>query len=312
MIEQNLGEIIKQIRDLDYQQKIEVVISDNCSTDGTTEKIKKMMRDAPDILWRYFLQTENVGMIQNILEVCRQPQGEFVVIVGDDCFARSAIRNMVQSILETPEVDFILLKNSINSQTDLVLDATTDTVFQSFEMGYLGNFVMRRSLFLDRFTYLDEAKKSTVPHAVIIGEHIEQARKKVDRSFVAINWSHGVPKCISQSWLKYGMQCRLDMIEIALVFKSIWTRETYQIVVEDRNAALLKNMSLIRTLDTKWPWVLSIIKQQRKLQSKYTYKIYVSLLVHLMPIPIFYFIRMGSRVLKCFVMMGQDLRRKYL
>jgi len=60
----------------------EILVSDNCSTDGTAEIVARWAKDEPRI--RSVRQTENIGAYGNFLYSWRQARGEFAIWVGDD------------------------------------------------------------------------------------------------------------------------------------------------------------------------------------------------------------------------------------
>jgi glycosyltransferase involved in cell wall biosynthesis len=63
-------------------QRIELVISDNASTDGTEEVCRELARSDPRIV--YHRHPENVGLLNNFLGAMRMSKGTFFRWVGDD------------------------------------------------------------------------------------------------------------------------------------------------------------------------------------------------------------------------------------
>jgi glycosyltransferase involved in cell wall biosynthesis len=79
---------------------IEVVVSDNCSTDGT----RAMLAAMPDLA--VVLQERNLGMVGNWNAVVGRARGELVVVLSDDdILLPTFIEAMVQA-LRDPEVEF--------------------------------------------------------------------------------------------------------------------------------------------------------------------------------------------------------------
>ncbi|GIH62492.1 glycosyltransferase family 2 protein [Microbispora siamensis] len=74
-------------------ERLEVVISDNASTDGTEELCRRLAREDPRIV--YHRQPRNLGILGNFVEVQRLARGEFFRWMGDDdhlephCVSRS-------------------------------------------------------------------------------------------------------------------------------------------------------------------------------------------------------------------------------
>jgi len=61
---------------------LEIIISDNCSTDNTQEVIQEICKSHPEI--KYFRQQTNIGMIQNFDFVLRRSSGKYYMWVSDD------------------------------------------------------------------------------------------------------------------------------------------------------------------------------------------------------------------------------------
>jgi glycosyltransferase involved in cell wall biosynthesis len=61
---------------------LEVIVSDNCSTDNSQEIIQEICRSHPEI--KYHRQERNIGMIANFEYVLRNSQGKYFMWVADD------------------------------------------------------------------------------------------------------------------------------------------------------------------------------------------------------------------------------------
>ena len=61
---------------------IEIVISDNASTDSTPEICRRYSQERPNV--RYIQQTQNVGATKNFDAVLQRSSGEFFMWLGDD------------------------------------------------------------------------------------------------------------------------------------------------------------------------------------------------------------------------------------
>lgn len=76
-----LESLIPQISP-ETEEKIEVIISDNCSEDGTCEKLKKYLNDYPFI--KYYKNEKNIGFDGNILKLVDLANGKYIQLMGDD------------------------------------------------------------------------------------------------------------------------------------------------------------------------------------------------------------------------------------
>jgi glycosyltransferase involved in cell wall biosynthesis len=61
---------------------LEIVISDNCSTDGTQEVIQELCKEHSEI--KFFRQESNLGMIPNFEFVLKKSSGKYFMWVADD------------------------------------------------------------------------------------------------------------------------------------------------------------------------------------------------------------------------------------
>lgn len=82
----NLEMLAGYIRKGTFQKEIEIVVSNNKSTDSTDEKVIQFQNQNTDIQLQYFIQDENIGLEKNALFVLRQAKGEYVMYLGDDDF----------------------------------------------------------------------------------------------------------------------------------------------------------------------------------------------------------------------------------
>lgn len=88
---------------------IEVIVSDNCSTDGTKEYVESVVK--PYAHARYYRNESNLGMDRNFLNCLELAQGEYIWTLGDDDYIVFAgLEKLLIAIQEQP--DFIYLNTS--------------------------------------------------------------------------------------------------------------------------------------------------------------------------------------------------------
>ena len=63
-------------------EKIEVIISDNCSTDNTVQIISTYIKKYPFI--RYIRNERNLGADSNFLQCMRLAKGKYTLLISDD------------------------------------------------------------------------------------------------------------------------------------------------------------------------------------------------------------------------------------
>ena len=93
-LEELLPEAIRQIVDLS-QGTVEVLVSDNCSTDGTADYLRAT--DSTFLTW--WTNKSNIGGDRNFLKCIQEARGEYVWLVGDDdLLAEQAVRRVCEVI----------------------------------------------------------------------------------------------------------------------------------------------------------------------------------------------------------------------
>jgi hypothetical protein len=85
---------------------VEIVVSDNCSSDDTADVVARMRESCPIT---YHRNERNIGQ-RNLVEVVRHASGEYCWIVGDDdMVARGALPLVVDALRANPDVDYFLV-----------------------------------------------------------------------------------------------------------------------------------------------------------------------------------------------------------
>lgn len=182
----NLKVLIDQIRQNGHQDITEVCISDNCSTDNSNQIIKKIISKNQDIKFNYTLNKENIGGLQNIMDFESKTSGEFVHMIGDDCYAPNGLNNVLQILKNNNKIDFLMVKTNTSPDFEFHKEATNEDFFRNVDkIGYIGNFIFRKKHFLTNEckSYVD----NYYPHMILIFENIINARKYIDTRFVCIN-----------------------------------------------------------------------------------------------------------------------------
>ncbi|GIH22361.1 hypothetical protein Aph01nite_06710 [Acrocarpospora phusangensis] len=79
--EDRLADVVRSVLAQDHQE-LQLVISDNASTDGTEEVARELAR--ADSRIDYHRQPENIGLLNNFIHVIEHAQGTFFRWIGDD------------------------------------------------------------------------------------------------------------------------------------------------------------------------------------------------------------------------------------
>lgn len=79
--------------------KVEIVLSDNCSTDDTEDICRNFMADFPDKI-RYFRNTVNTGMMSNFSNMLQYGKGSFLKLQNDNLIMKPGALEMVVNFVE--------------------------------------------------------------------------------------------------------------------------------------------------------------------------------------------------------------------
>lgn len=100
---------------------VEVIISDNCSTDNTEQVVLDIAKHHPAI--RYHRQERNIGMIQNFEYVLRNATGKYFMWIADDDELEKGVLLKYVSFLESHS-DYSLVSGEIkywlNNKQDVI------------------------------------------------------------------------------------------------------------------------------------------------------------------------------------------------
>ncbi|MDF2924159.1 MAG: hypothetical protein K0R57_3073 [Paenibacillaceae bacterium] len=77
---------------------VEVVVSDNASTDNTAEVVRRYAADYPCL--KYYRNSENIGADRNIYNIMRLARGTFIKLQGDDDYC---VKDTLPPLLEVVE-----------------------------------------------------------------------------------------------------------------------------------------------------------------------------------------------------------------
>jgi len=189
-----------------FQDQVEVIVSDNCSTDATNAIASNLKSNFP---LTYHRQSENIGAGRNLIFVADHlARGEFCWIVGDDdIVAPGAIGKLISIIKKNQTIDYIFVReNNINlNEIDsllhqsgtlrfvdlipflqkplekpgpsqlLTFDELIDPTIRFDYLGFIANSIFRTSLWRgvkkDRITgHPFDSWENTYPHLYIFGK----------------------------------------------------------------------------------------------------------------------------------------------
>ena len=103
--------LMPQLKELEGE--VELVVSDNCSTDDTRQVVEWARQFGP---LRYHRNSENIGAIPNILALAdRLAAGEYCWLLGDDEMLRpGAVAKVVEILKAHAELDYVYVNYSMD------------------------------------------------------------------------------------------------------------------------------------------------------------------------------------------------------
>lgn len=154
-----LTKVVSQLSGYNSDE-IEVIVSDNCSTDGTSDALSKMKNEYGI---KIVTQTSNLGLVGNLYFLFEYATGEYIWFLSDDDVVdENAVANLMTSISKTHK-DFYLLNFSLDNNMSSLYWNKTNDYFSLFKLKTWGGFgllsaqVLRKEIFRD-FYYSTKSK----------------------------------------------------------------------------------------------------------------------------------------------------------
>ena len=107
-----LSEILSQLCDVPAES-VNVLVSDNASTDGTALMVDTMRKNFAErsVELKYVRNDKNIGFSRNVINAVGKADGEFVLIMGDDdSLEPHTIGFLLESIDRHQDADLLFLK----------------------------------------------------------------------------------------------------------------------------------------------------------------------------------------------------------
>jgi len=161
-----IEEQVIKLKEID-QKKIEIVISDNASTDGSF-KFLRDFNETTKINLRLNLNKENEGYDANCDKVFQKSSGKFVWLLSDDDeFDDNLIEVLLKSVEKNKEIGFCFIDYRLSTKFNHTTKKTSKSEFElvdttslinktKFAFSFVSSCVFRRDLWMkaDRFAYI--------------------------------------------------------------------------------------------------------------------------------------------------------------
>ena len=130
-ISRTLDSIESQITD-----EVEVLISDNASTDDTEAIVREYQKKYGNI--RYLKQKTNIGADGNFLKCYLEAKGQYIYLLSsDDILADGAISVIMSFINANPDVDVVFLNHYFFDGNDIGIEANANRMFLDIKSNYI-------------------------------------------------------------------------------------------------------------------------------------------------------------------------------
>lgn len=97
---------------------VDIVISDNCSSDGTSLMVSQFKAAHPDLTISYFRNPENLGFSRNVDLSVRRSQSEYALIMSDDdAFEKGALRTIIGALETHKDLDALVVSSNTYDAT---------------------------------------------------------------------------------------------------------------------------------------------------------------------------------------------------
>ncbi len=91
---------------------MEIIISDNCSDDGTEQYLQDLLNDNPNLNIKVIRNERNIGVVRNILKALENASGDFWYFIGDDDLIPSgALVKVIAELKSHPEIPVFIFKH---------------------------------------------------------------------------------------------------------------------------------------------------------------------------------------------------------
>lgn len=122
-LKEALNHLLPQI--IEFKNEIEFIISDNASTDHTSQVVFKIKDIYPDFNFVFYRHSQNTGFYGNFTKCIELGTSKYFWLLSDDDFVLSGVVSQIISILRSNDVGAIFLNDwsrSAERSTDLIVE----------------------------------------------------------------------------------------------------------------------------------------------------------------------------------------------
>lgn len=109
-IKENIDILVAQIQK-NKMNDVEIIVSDNCSTDSNPEIMQEYVKNYPNII-KYSRNEKNLGYDGNVMKCCEIANGKYIHLFGDDDFySPNGLKLLCDVLNKYPELSILVLSN---------------------------------------------------------------------------------------------------------------------------------------------------------------------------------------------------------
>ncbi len=128
-----LNSIDKALQLID-KTKIELVISDNCSPDSTSQVVQRYINEGLPI--KYIRNTENIGADNNITQCFRVAKGKYAWVLGDDDYLKKEALKTIMDLISKKDCGSIFIQLGSKKQMHYVEYDKVEEFFKDVSYGF--------------------------------------------------------------------------------------------------------------------------------------------------------------------------------
>lgn len=167
-----LNSIIREIKEIQTDFKINIFIFDNCSTDGTEDLIKEI-KNNHNI--NYYKNEINYGLLINVTKAIFEPTSDYLLLLPDDAILEKKSLKRIIDVIQNQQPDIIVL-NRIDNFGDKIYSDIGNFFNAHFnKITWLGGYVYNQKSFQNKNFF--RVSKSWFPHIEYIFNNKENVKK---------------------------------------------------------------------------------------------------------------------------------------
>lgn len=125
----NLSELLDVLAELIGEDNVEVIVSDNASTDGTKEYMEDLEQKGRFKNLRYHRNDENMGPDNNFLMCYKLAKGNYVWLLGDDDMIMGNIISIIIEVTKKYSPGVVYIDQTIEKNGEKSEISTDDKIF---------------------------------------------------------------------------------------------------------------------------------------------------------------------------------------